>query len=58
MAGKLGKMDMLNLVGGIIITLMGISYLFIDEITKGLFEILIGLFLLIPVIYKKSKRKG
>ena len=58
MAGKFGKIDMLNLVGGIIITLMGISYLFTDEITKGLFEILIGLFLLIPVVYKKSKRKG
>jgi hypothetical protein len=57
MAGKLGKIDMLNLVGGIIITLMGISYLFTDEFVKGLFEMLIGLFLLTPFVYRKLKGK-
>lgn len=51
------KSKVLNLIGGIVFFLMGLSYIFIEEYFKGILEVGVGIFLLSPVILKYVKKK-
>lgn len=52
------KVDILNLVAGIVFFLIGSSNILIKEYMKGIIEISIGLYLFSPVIYKYIKVKS